>query len=372
MQFSKLSVVFFAALASASNGHFHGRHHHFGRRQYGNETGIPGPRMTVSTIYETQTFTVTSCAPTVTDCPAESTKLVTSIVAVSTTVCPVTEAGGYAASTPPSSIVAPVSTGGYAASTPPSSIVAPISTGVYSSGSPVATSAPAESVVTKITNATLTYTLGYGSSTTIVTTTIQQTETETITKTVYMTRPASGAGGYGASSVSAEAVTSPTATTTISSTSTFTKIVTVYAVPSESGSVYAVPSESGSVYAIPSQSGSVVAAAATTGVGECAAPVTVTVTAQETVTVTAGSESYAAVSTFVSTPASGITTPSSSVVLPIESSTPAFYPTGAPYGNFTLPSAASKVQPSGFMTIKHPSGTDPAPYAPPKPTGGYY
>jgi len=79
-----------------------------------------------------------------------------------------------------------------------------------------------------------------------------------------MTRPAGGAGGYGASSVNAEAVATPTATTTISSTSTFTEIVTVYAVPSESSSVVA---------------------AATTGVNECAAPVTVTVTAQETVTV---------------------------------------------------------------------------------------
>ena len=164
MQFSKLSVVFFAALASASNGHFHGRHHHFGRRQYGNETGISSPQMTISTIYETQTFTITSCAPTVTDCPAESTKLVTSVVAVSTTVCPVTEAGGYAVSTPPSSIVAP------------------ISTGVYTSEAAVAPSAPAESVVTKVTNTTLTYTLGSGSSTTIVTTTIQHTSTETITK----------------------------------------------------------------------------------------------------------------------------------------------------------------------------------------------
>jgi hypothetical protein len=79
-----------------------------------------------------------------------------------------------------------------------------------------------------------------------------------------MTKPAGSAGGYGASSVNAEAVATPTATTTISSTSTFTEIVTVYAVPSESGSVVA---------------------AATTGISECAAPVTVTVTAQETVTV---------------------------------------------------------------------------------------
>jgi hypothetical protein len=50
-------------------------------------------RLTTSTVYTTTVDTITSCAATVTDCPAESqsTVLVTKTIAVSTTVCPVTE-----------------------------------------------------------------------------------------------------------------------------------------------------------------------------------------------------------------------------------------------------------------------------------------
>ncbi|KAK4157909.1 hypothetical protein C8A00DRAFT_11251 [Chaetomidium leptoderma] len=45
--------------------------------------------MTTSTIYSTTTRTVTDCPDTVTHCPADSTTVVTETVAVSTTVCPV-------------------------------------------------------------------------------------------------------------------------------------------------------------------------------------------------------------------------------------------------------------------------------------------
>ncbi|KAK3692548.1 hypothetical protein B0T22DRAFT_16736 [Podospora appendiculata] len=55
--------------------------------------------LTTSTIYATTTRTVTSCAPTVTNCPAHSTKVVTETIPVSTTICPVTE-GGPEATTP--------------------------------------------------------------------------------------------------------------------------------------------------------------------------------------------------------------------------------------------------------------------------------
>jgi len=48
---------------------------------------------TTSTIYETLTHTITSCLPDVTDCPAHSTVIKTEVVAVDTTVCPVTETG---------------------------------------------------------------------------------------------------------------------------------------------------------------------------------------------------------------------------------------------------------------------------------------
>lgn len=48
-------------------------------------------QLTTSTVYSTVVHTVTSCAPTVTNCPAHSTVLVTETVPVYTTVCPVSE-----------------------------------------------------------------------------------------------------------------------------------------------------------------------------------------------------------------------------------------------------------------------------------------
>ncbi|MCJ1319020.1 hypothetical protein MMC15_004352 [Xylographa vitiligo] len=56
---------------------------------------------TTSTVYTTQEITITSCAPTITNCPAESTVLTTITVAAYTTICPVT------ATMVPSSAAAP-------------------------------------------------------------------------------------------------------------------------------------------------------------------------------------------------------------------------------------------------------------------------
>lgn len=50
--------------------------------------------LTTSTVYSTTVHTITSCAPEVTNCPARSTVYSTEIVAVSTTICPVTATGG--------------------------------------------------------------------------------------------------------------------------------------------------------------------------------------------------------------------------------------------------------------------------------------
>ncbi|OCK79289.1 hypothetical protein K432DRAFT_383214 [Lepidopterella palustris CBS 459.81] len=71
-----------------------------------------------STIFSTTLITITSCAPIITNCPAHSTVVVTSIIAISTTVCPVTQAGSsavVASSTagPASSSVVYSSTPGY-------------------------------------------------------------------------------------------------------------------------------------------------------------------------------------------------------------------------------------------------------------------
>ncbi|KAH8687119.1 WSC domain-containing protein [Tricladium varicosporioides] len=49
----------------------------------------PTPLMTISTVYTTSVYTVTSCAPTVSNCPAEIGKVVTMTIPLYTTVCPV-------------------------------------------------------------------------------------------------------------------------------------------------------------------------------------------------------------------------------------------------------------------------------------------
>lgn len=59
-----------------------------------------GEHLTTSTIYSTTVYTVTSCAPAVTDCPGKIGSVTTQIIAISTTVCPVTE-GGHTVPTPP-------------------------------------------------------------------------------------------------------------------------------------------------------------------------------------------------------------------------------------------------------------------------------
>jgi chitinase len=55
-------------------------------------TSTGGPEMTTSTVFTTKVYTITSCAPTVTDCPAKLGHVTTEIVSLYTTVCPVAEA----------------------------------------------------------------------------------------------------------------------------------------------------------------------------------------------------------------------------------------------------------------------------------------
>ncbi|CEJ54820.1 Putative Extracellular serine-threonine rich protein [Penicillium brasilianum] len=63
---------------------------------------VPTESWTTSTIWSTEEITVTSCAPTVTDCPAHSTVVVTSTWAASTTVCPPRPTTDIVSDTPPS------------------------------------------------------------------------------------------------------------------------------------------------------------------------------------------------------------------------------------------------------------------------------
>ncbi|CAK7264199.1 hypothetical protein SEPCBS119000_000867 [Sporothrix epigloea] len=51
--------------------------------------------LTTSTVFSTTIHTITSCAPEITNCPARSTVYSTEIVAISTTICPVTASSGW-------------------------------------------------------------------------------------------------------------------------------------------------------------------------------------------------------------------------------------------------------------------------------------
>jgi hypothetical protein len=66
---------------------------------YVNPTSAPA--YTTSTVYSTSYYTVTSCAPTVTSCPAHSTQIYTSVMAIGTTVCPVSPTSSSYATPPP-------------------------------------------------------------------------------------------------------------------------------------------------------------------------------------------------------------------------------------------------------------------------------
>lgn len=206
-----LSLAFAAVAAASPNAPYQ-----FERRQYSNSSAsvdaaaVTPSQFTTSTVYATQLHTITSCAPEVTNCPARSgtPAVVTSIVAISTTVCPVTATETPAAGTPslssaveggaenPYATPSPSSTvdGGAQAPYPtPSAPVSaesvpsvPLGTGASApspSSDVQAETAPAgetPTVVTKTSDSTLTYTLGTGSSTTVVTTTIKHTSTETL------------------------------------------------------------------------------------------------------------------------------------------------------------------------------------------------
>lgn len=267
MQFKTLSAAaLFLGLASAYS---HPRHFH--HRRALNSTVPAGPSTTL-TVIATEVHTITSCAVTVTDCPAHpeqatSEFVVTETRTLATTVCPVSDASSIS-----SAIV----------SSQPAIPSAPLATGSGPSITSDAGSVPTG-------DTTLTYTLGTGTSTTVVTTTIKHTQT----KTVYATPTGlsdsdvdnedheeevgeAGANPSETGNSSGEGSGEPT--TTLSSTSTQTKYVTVYPGPSAAGGSSGSGSGSGSGGSGGSGSGAD---------GECA-PITVTVSAAPvTVTVAA-------------------------------------------------------------------------------------
>ncbi|OHF02398.1 hypothetical protein CORC01_02391 [Colletotrichum orchidophilum] len=284
MKSSIAAVGLMASLASASG--FQPRHFHWRRD---NTTAPAG--YTTLTVQVTEVATVTSCAPTITNCPARSgtlsasdlaTFVVTNVVVLTEVVCPVTEAAGIS-----KSIIQQHSTGGLLGSTRTAPVIAtptaapsvPLSTGFTNSAQDATVTSPpsaggddedddcpaedgdVETTVTEIISTkTLTMTVGKGSTASVVTTAIPTT----IESTIVITKPA------GSATAAAE---EPTTTTT--ATSTGTRTVTIKRPGATPGSA----SPSGTLGAD----------------GQCACPSAVTVTIPaSTVYVTIGGSAPAA------------------------------------------------------------------------------
>ncbi|KAL8849971.1 MAG: hypothetical protein Q9221_005077 [Calogaya cf. arnoldii] len=178
-------------------------------------------------------------------------------------------------------------------------------------------------------NHTLTYTLGTGSSTTVVTTTIVETSTKTNIKTAYATSD-SEAGVTGSAGGDSE----PTTTIISTSTSTIYRTIKASASASANGLVDNNP-------------------VGASGSSECAVPVTVTVTGSPvTVTVTASSSSS-------ESPETTQSSFSSSAPFPISSGTEetkTLFPT-ASSGFITKPYPTFTDKPSADITFSHPTST---------------
>jgi hypothetical protein len=184
----------------------------------------------------------------------------------------------------------------------------------------------------------LTYTLGTGSSTTVVTTTLHSTVTQYLTQTITATRAMSSAGAETTGPAGESDITK-----TRSLTSTITNVVTVYPVQSST-----VPMGTGSnnngasaPSSAPAAYGTGVTPADYSSADTCEAK-TVTVTATETETVTA-------------TPTADSTGKN---VKPVASSGSVYYPTGSSSVVHGLPSTGfvTKAKPTGYSTST-PMGT---------------
>ncbi|KAK2756310.1 extracellular serine-threonine rich protein [Colletotrichum kahawae] len=263
MKSTVAAVGLMATLASASA--HQPRHFHWRRD---NSTASAQPGYTTLTVEVTEVATITSCAPTITNCPARSASLsasdlhtyvVTNVVHLTETVCPVSEAESIS-----KSLVQEHSTGSLpgvtrtapAVTTPTGPAGVPLTTGgappaagvpsqTNSAQDPTITSPPAgddededddcpadgevETTVTQIvTTKTLTMTVGKGSTASVVTTAVPTT----IESTVLVTKPATDGAVKPSASVPASgsvtgAVGSEEPTTTTTATSTGTRTVTI-------------------------------------------------------------------------------------------------------------------------------------------------
>lgn len=230
------SIGMFAAMA---NAYQYPRHMHF-RRDNGTDASL-----TTLTVLTTQVHTVTSCAPVVTNCPAndqtaieqlpesdKTTFVVTDTIVLTETVCPVTDAASIS-----SSVIEEAKTGGVTGETLTAPLTAsvPLSTGgsyppiTGGDSSPEApeTSASLTTITSDIvTEKTLTLTLGIGEDASVVTTTVQATIQTTITVPCEDAQVTDdGSKGNGTPDEDSTTTLTSTSTTTRTSTGTITKTV---------------------------------------------------------------------------------------------------------------------------------------------------
>ncbi|RYO95796.1 hypothetical protein DL765_011758 [Monosporascus sp. GIB2] len=223
MKSTSIAFGLLGGLASAE--YHHPRHFHtfYARNE---TTAAPSTTLTVQI---TQVHTITSCAPTVTNCPIKNgtEAVVTEVVDLTTTVCPVTEAEGVS-----SSVIGDHSSGKITGKT--STVTTTPAPGTTSDVSPTTDGAvnyPTQDVpsptgensgsvivseTTGVVEKTLSVTVGPESSKSVLVTTVQSTYTSQVTVT--MPRPGGDAPGAG---------TSVEGTTTLTSTSTGTRTVTI-------------------------------------------------------------------------------------------------------------------------------------------------
>ncbi|KAG8417645.1 hypothetical protein J3458_005138 [Metarhizium acridum] len=163
----KSAVATLGMLAAVASAYTPGRHHlHFPRA---NTTSADS--LTTVTVKTTQVHTITSCAPTVTNCPAHPTDIatlpesqkttatVTDTIVLTEIVCPVSEVGKVS-----SSVIHKASTGGLTGST--------LSPTTKASPAPSTLPANATSARPVVSSKIVTLTLGTGTSASVVTSTI--------------------------------------------------------------------------------------------------------------------------------------------------------------------------------------------------------
>ncbi|OAA46331.1 hypothetical protein NOR_03084 [Metarhizium rileyi] len=207
----KSTVATLGMLAAVASAFTPGRQHmHFPRA---NTTSVDS--LTTLTVKTTQIRTITSCAPTVTNCPARSTgAVVTDTIVLTEIVCPVTEVGKVS-----SSVLAKASSGGLTGSTlsptakvtPAQPTLAANATSALPGNQPGVTA----EVTPVVSSKTVTLTLGTGSTASVVTSIIPVTLYKTIARPTATT--------VDAITASSDSTTTMTATTRITRTVTISK-----------------------------------------------------------------------------------------------------------------------------------------------------